>query len=129
MAQTVHRTDDIHPLIEPIADHVLSTEHHENAPAVVIRADEVQTVLSTLRTEAGLDHCACVTAQEYPDRYEEILNGSLSRRLYRKLRAAGLTQPVHRAVNRLRRLTNDPRVSTDATRNATPGSTREPSQD
>jgi len=72
MAQTVHRTDDIHPLIEPIADHVLSTEHHENAPAVVIRADEVQTVLSTLRTEAGLDHCACVTAQEYADRFETI---------------------------------------------------------
>ncbi|MDQ2073265.1 NADH-quinone oxidoreductase subunit D [Haloarcula sp. H-GB4] len=72
MAQTVHRTDDVHPLIEPIADHVLSTERHENAPAVVIRADEVQTVLSTLRTEAGLDHCACVTAQEYADRFETI---------------------------------------------------------
>ncbi len=72
MAQTVHRTDDVHPLIEPIADHVLSTERHENAPAAVIRADEVQTVLSTLRTEAGLDHCACVTAQEYADRFETI---------------------------------------------------------
>ncbi|GGK54040.1 NADH-quinone oxidoreductase subunit D [Haloarcula sebkhae] len=72
MAQTIHRTDDVHPLIEPIADHVLSTERHENAPAVVIRADEVQTVLSTLRTEAGLDHCACVTAQEYADRFETI---------------------------------------------------------
>ncbi|RLM97208.1 NADH-quinone oxidoreductase subunit D [Haloarcula sp. Atlit-7R] len=72
MAQTVHRADDVHPLIEPIADHVLSTERHENAPAVVIRADEVQTVLSTLRAEAGLDHCACVTAQEYADRFETI---------------------------------------------------------
>jgi len=72
MAQTVHRTDDTHPLIEPIADCVLSTERHENAPAVVIRADEVQTVLSTLRSEAGLDHCACVTAQEYADRFETI---------------------------------------------------------
>jgi len=72
MAQTVHRADDVHPLIEPIADHVLSTERHENAPAVVIRADEVQAVLSTLRTEAGLDHCACVTAQEYADRFETI---------------------------------------------------------
>ncbi|NHX40400.1 MULTISPECIES: NADH-quinone oxidoreductase subunit D [Haloarcula] len=72
MAQTVHRTDDVHPLIEPIADHILSTERHENAPAAVIRADEVQTVLSTLRTEAGLDHCACVTAQEYADRFETI---------------------------------------------------------
>ncbi|MDS0220524.1 NADH-quinone oxidoreductase subunit D [Haloarcula sp. S1AR25-5A] len=72
MAQTVHRADDAHPLIEPIADHVLSTERHENAPAVVIRANEVQTVLSTLRSEAGLDHCACVTAQEYADRFETI---------------------------------------------------------
>ncbi|WP_336328962.1 NADH-quinone oxidoreductase subunit D [Haloarcula sp. CGMCC 1.2071] len=72
MAQTVHRTDDVHPLIEPIADHVLSTERHENAPAVVIRADEVQTVLSTLKENIGLDHCACVTAQEYADRFETI---------------------------------------------------------
>ena len=72
MAETVHRTDDTHPLIEPIADHVLSTERHENAPAVVIRADEVQTVLSALRSEAGLDHCACVTAQEYADRFETV---------------------------------------------------------
>ncbi|MEF8829634.1 MAG: NADH-quinone oxidoreductase subunit C, partial [Haloarcula sp.] len=72
MARTVHRTDDIHPLVEPIADHVRSTERHENAPAVVIRADEVGTVLSTLRAEAGLDHCACVTAQEYADRFETI---------------------------------------------------------
>ncbi|MFU1780062.1 NADH-quinone oxidoreductase subunit D [Haloarcula japonica] len=72
MAQTVHRPDDVHPLIDPIADRVLSTERHENAPAVVIRADEVQSVLSTLRTKAGLDHCACVTAQEYADRFETI---------------------------------------------------------
>ena len=72
MAQTVHRTDDIHPLIEPIADHVLTTEPHENAPAVVIRADEVQIVLSTLKEDAGLDHCACVTAQEYADRFETV---------------------------------------------------------
>ncbi|MHC3378740.1 NADH-quinone oxidoreductase subunit D [Haloarcula sp. H-GB5] len=72
MAQTVHRTDDVHPLIDPIGDHVLTTDTHENAPAVVIRADEVQTVLSTLKEDAGLDHCACVTAQEYADRFETI---------------------------------------------------------
>ncbi|WP_336336796.1 NADH-quinone oxidoreductase subunit D [Haloarcula brevis] len=72
MPRTVHRTDDTHPLVEPIADRVLDTEHHENAPAVVVRADEVQAVLSTLRTEADLDHCACVTAQEYADRFETI---------------------------------------------------------
>ena len=58
--------------IEPIREHVVREETHENAPAVVIRADEVQTVLSTLRTEAGLDHCACVTGQEYADRLETI---------------------------------------------------------
>jgi len=58
--------------IESIREHVVREERHENAPAVVIRADEVQQVLSTLRTEAGLDHCACVTAQEYADRFETI---------------------------------------------------------
>ncbi|WP_277540131.1 NADH-quinone oxidoreductase subunit D [Haloarcula laminariae] len=59
-------------LAEPIRDHVVREELHENAPAVVVRADEVQQALSTLRTESGLDHCACVTAQEYADRFETI---------------------------------------------------------
>ncbi|WP_262175352.1 NADH-quinone oxidoreductase subunit D [Haloarcula laminariae] len=59
-------------LAEPIRDHVVREERHENAPAVVVRADEVQQALSTLRTESGLDHCACVTAQEYADRFETI---------------------------------------------------------
>jgi NADH-quinone oxidoreductase subunit C/D len=58
--------------VEQIRDSVVREETHENAPAVVVRADEVQQVLSTLRTEAGLDHCACVTAQEYADRFETI---------------------------------------------------------
>jgi len=58
--------------VESIREHVVREEHHENAPAVVIRADEVQQVLSTLRAEAGLDHCSCVTAQEYADRFETI---------------------------------------------------------
>ncbi|MDS0280904.1 NADH-quinone oxidoreductase subunit D [Haloarcula onubensis] len=58
--------------VEPIREHVVREETHENAPAVVVRADEVQQVLSTLRTEAGLDHCACVTAQEYADRFETV---------------------------------------------------------
>ncbi|MBX0286330.1 NADH-quinone oxidoreductase subunit D [Haloarcula salinisoli] len=58
--------------IESIREHVVREERHENAPAVVIRADEVQQVLSTLKTEVGLDHCACVTAQEYADRFETI---------------------------------------------------------
>ncbi|QIO22012.1 NADH-quinone oxidoreductase subunit D [Haloarcula sp. JP-L23] len=74
MSRTVGvRERDAHAdLVEPIREYVTDEETHENAPAVVIRADEVQTVLSTLKTEAGLDHCACVTAQEYADRFETI---------------------------------------------------------
>jgi NADH-quinone oxidoreductase subunit C/D len=53
-------------------DHVLDTEEHLNAPAVVVRPDEVQAVLAALRDEAGFDHCSCVTAQDYADRYETI---------------------------------------------------------
>ncbi|WP_248515164.1 NADH-quinone oxidoreductase subunit D [Salinarchaeum laminariae] len=55
-----------------LGDHVLDTEEHLNAPAIVIRPDAVQAVLSTLKEEAGYDHCSCVTAQQYPDRYESI---------------------------------------------------------
>ncbi len=55
-----------------IADCVLDTDSHQNAPAIVIRPDEVQRVLSTLKRDAGYDHCACVTAQEYADRFETI---------------------------------------------------------
>lgn len=51
--------------------------------------------------------------EEYPHRYEEVLNASVTRRLYRQARALGITQPIHRAVNTLRRLIDDPRVSTD----------------
>ncbi len=50
----------------------IDRESHENAPAVVIRADQVRRVLSTFRSEAGLDHCSCVTAQEYEDRFETV---------------------------------------------------------
>jgi len=53
-------------------DAIVSRDSHENAPAVVIRADHVHTVLSTLRSEVGLDHCSCVTAQEYDDRFETV---------------------------------------------------------
>ena len=55
-----------------LGEHVLGFEEHVNAPAVVIRPDAVQDVLSTLKTEAGFDHLSCVTAQEYEDRYESI---------------------------------------------------------
>jgi NADH-quinone oxidoreductase subunit C/D len=55
-----------------LGDRILDTEQHLNAPAVVIRPDEVAETLRLLRDEAGFDHCSCVTAQEYEDRYESI---------------------------------------------------------
>ncbi|MFB6229329.1 MAG: NADH-quinone oxidoreductase subunit D [Halobacteriales archaeon] len=55
-----------------VGEHVLATDDHHNAPGIVIDPESVQDTLSTLRTEAGFDHLACVTAQEYPDRYESI---------------------------------------------------------
>jgi NADH-quinone oxidoreductase subunit C/D len=58
--------------VDLLGDYVLDTEQHVNAPAVVIRPDEVQDVLFKLRDEAGFDHLSCVTAQEYEDRYESI---------------------------------------------------------
>ena len=53
-------------------DVIVQRTSHENAPAVVIRADRVQEVLSTLRFEVGFDHCSCVTSQEYEDRFETV---------------------------------------------------------
>jgi NADH-quinone oxidoreductase subunit C/D len=52
-------------------DAVTDTESHLNAPALVVRADRVQATLAALR-EVGFDHCACVTAQDYGDRYESV---------------------------------------------------------
>jgi NADH-quinone oxidoreductase subunit C/D len=47
-------------------------DDHVNAPAVVVRPDAVAEAVETLRDDLGLDHCACVTAQEYADRFETI---------------------------------------------------------
>lgn len=55
-----------------LSEFIIGQETHLNAPAVRIRPDEVQEVLSILKTEAGYDHLACVTAQEYETRYETI---------------------------------------------------------
>jgi NADH-quinone oxidoreductase subunit C/D len=55
-----------------LGDLCLETETHVNAPAVAVRPDEVAGALARLRDEAGFDHLACVTAQEYPDRFETI---------------------------------------------------------
>ncbi|WP_394338574.1 NADH-quinone oxidoreductase subunit C [Halorubrum sp. 48-1-W] len=55
-----------------IRELVTARETHLNAPAARIRPDTVQEALSTLKSEAGYDHLACVTAQEYENRYESI---------------------------------------------------------
>jgi NADH-quinone oxidoreductase subunit C/D len=55
-----------------LGEAVLERESHHNAEGFVIRPDEVVETLSTLRDVAGFDHCACVTAQEYADRFETI---------------------------------------------------------
>jgi NADH-quinone oxidoreductase subunit C/D len=57
---------------EVLGDLAVGRDDHVNAPGFVVRPDEVQDALFALRDEAGFDHCACVTAQEYEDRYESI---------------------------------------------------------
>ncbi|MFC7135004.1 MULTISPECIES: NADH-quinone oxidoreductase subunit D [Salinibaculum] len=63
---------DYDELAELLGDHVIDREEHVNAEAFVIRPDEVEAVLSTLKEEAGFDHLSLVTAQDYQDRYESI---------------------------------------------------------
>jgi len=66
----VEVTDD--ELEAIVGDRALARDDHLNAPGFVIRPDDVQDVLTDLRDEAGFDHLANLTAQEYPDRYESI---------------------------------------------------------
>ena len=63
---------DYDALAELLGDTAIDRESHVNAEGFVVRPDEVQDALFTLREEAGFDHCACVTAQDYDDRYESI---------------------------------------------------------
>ena len=72
VGETADGAVDYDTLAELLGDHVIGRESHLNAEAFVIRPDEVQDVLFTLRDEAGFDHCSCVTAQEYEDRFETI---------------------------------------------------------
>ncbi|MFB6298441.1 MAG: NADH-quinone oxidoreductase subunit D [Salinirussus sp.] len=72
VATTAEGTPDGHDYPDAVAKRVLDTETHRNAPGIVVGADDVQAVLAALRDEAGYDHCSCVTAQEYEDRYETI---------------------------------------------------------
>ena len=59
------------PVPEALAEFAIDYESHENAPAVVVRADEAADALEAARS-LGYDHCACVTAQAYEDRYETV---------------------------------------------------------
>jgi NADH-quinone oxidoreductase subunit C/D len=63
---------DYDALADLVGDDLLDREEHVNAEGFVIRPDAVQDVLGRLKNEAGFDHCSCVTAQEYGDRYESI---------------------------------------------------------
>ncbi len=72
VGETPDGTVDYDELESLLGEAVLGREEHVNAPAFVVRPDEVQTVLSALRQEAGFDYLSNVTAQQYEDRYESI---------------------------------------------------------
>ncbi|WP_207591114.1 NADH-quinone oxidoreductase subunit D [Halomontanus rarus] len=65
---------DADELESVLGDVVIGTDDHVNAPAFVIRPDDVQRALGRLRDQAGFDHLSCITPQEYEDRYESILH-------------------------------------------------------
>ncbi|MFB6250687.1 MAG: glycosyltransferase family 2 protein [Halobellus sp.] len=48
---------------------------------------------------------------EYPEHYDEVMNASVFRRLHRRARELGLTQRVHRGLNRIRRALGDSNVT------------------
>ena len=63
---------DLEDPFSSIRELVTARETHLNAPAARVRPDAVREALSTLKEQAGYDHLACVTAQEYENRYESI---------------------------------------------------------
>ena len=63
---------DYDELADLLGERVLDREEHVNAEGFVVRPDEVEDTLSTLKQEAGFDHLSCVTAQDYQDRYETL---------------------------------------------------------
>lgn len=52
------------------SDTLISRDSHENAPPVVIRRDQIQKALWTLRSESGLDDCSHVATQKSEGRSE-----------------------------------------------------------
>jgi NADH-quinone oxidoreductase subunit C/D len=70
-----HATDDPDRAPTPagaLDDLALDRETHRNAPAFVVRPDDLRPALRRLRDELGYDHLSCVTAQEYDDRFETV---------------------------------------------------------
>ncbi|WP_254535062.1 NADH-quinone oxidoreductase subunit D [Halomarina litorea] len=90
------------PLRTALADFAIEWEVHGNAPAVVVRPDDVQATLRTLRDDLDFDHLACVTAQEYDDRFESVYH---LRRYADPTEEVGVVVPVPR---------DDPRSETAA---------------
>ncbi|MCU4740748.1 NADH-quinone oxidoreductase subunit D [Halobacteria archaeon AArc-m2/3/4] len=74
--RTAHEAEpvDADELESILGELVIGTDDHMNAPAFVIRPDDVQRALGRLRDQAGFDHLSCLTPQEYADRYESILH-------------------------------------------------------
>lgn len=63
---------DLETVYDRLDDLVLARDEHVNAPAAIIRPDDVVATLTIMRDEFGFDHLSCVTAEEHPDRYESI---------------------------------------------------------
>ena len=68
--ETPDRSDE--PLAELLASYTVARDDHDNAPGFVVRPDEVREALFALRDQARFDHCSCVTAEEYENRFESI---------------------------------------------------------
>lgn len=59
-------------VLAPASQFITGYENHCNAPAGRVAPSNLPAALSALKTDGRLDHLACVTAQEYADRYETI---------------------------------------------------------
>lgn len=55
-----------------LADAVTGQRDQTGTAALVVRADAVDPVLTTLRDALGLDHCTCVVAQDYGTHRESL---------------------------------------------------------